>query len=273
VELAGMRKDVAFARQEHRLSERRACKLLSVERSSYRYEPRPDRNAELRAALIELAREKTQYGYRMLQDLLERQGHPASPMRIYRLYREERLMLRRLKRKRIARVPVASKVVRRNQEWAMDFVSDTLATGRGIRLLAVVDVHTRECISLEVDTSMSGQRVARCLEAVIERRGKPEALRCDNGPEFTSRHIMGWCEEKQIQLIHIQPGKPMQNGHVESFNGRLRAECLNANWFRNLIDAKAKINAWREEYNGERPHSSLVTARQMSLRRSWNPQL
>ena len=139
----------------------------------------------------------------------------------------------------------------------MDFACDTLATGRGIRVLAVVDAFTRENLSLEVDTSLSSRRVTRSLEDVIEHRGKPEAIRCDNGPELTSRHFLSWCEERKIQLIHIQPGRPMQNGHVESFNGRLRDECLNANWFRNLMDARAKIGAWRDEYNGERPHSSL----------------
>jgi putative transposase len=186
-----------------------------------------------------------------------RRDHPASVMRIYRLYRAEGLAVRRLKRKRLSRVAVASHVVRSNQEWALDFACDTLATGRGIRVLAVVDAFTRENLSLEVDTSLSSRRVTRSLEAVVERRGKPEAIRCDNGPELTSRHFLSWCEERKIQLIHIQPGRPMQNGHVESFNGRLRDECLNANWFRNLLDARAKISAWRDEYNGERPHSSL----------------
>jgi putative transposase len=123
--------------------------------------------------------------------------------------------------------------------------------------LAVVDAFTRENLSLEVDTSLSSRRVTRSLEGVIERRGKPESIRCDNGPELTSRHFLSWCEERNIQLIHIQPGRPMQNGYVESFNGRLRDECLNANWFRNLMDAGAKITAWRDEYNGERPPSSL----------------
>jgi putative transposase len=166
-------------------------------------------------------------------------------------------MVRRLKRKRLARVPVASHVIRPNQEWALDFVADALATGRGIRALTVVDAFTRENLSLDVDTSLSSRRVTRALEAVIERRGMPEAIRCDNGPELTSRHFLSWCEERKIQLIHIQPGRPMQNGHIESFNGRLRDECLNANWFHNLADARAKIRAWRDEYNGERPHSSL----------------
>jgi putative transposase len=257
MELAGVRKDVAFACEQFEMSERQACKLLEVNRGSYRYEPRPDRNAKLREALVILARQKPRYGYRRLHALLERRDHPASVMRVYRLYRAEGLAVRRLKRKRLSRIAVASSVVRSNQEWALDFACDTLANGRGIRVLAIVDAFTRENLSLEVDTSLSSHRVTRSLEAVIERRGKPEAIRCDNGPELTSRHFLSWCEERKIQLIHIQPGRPMQNGHVESFNGRMRDECLNANWFRNLMDARAKIGAWREEYNGERPHSSL----------------
>jgi putative transposase len=141
---------------------------------------------------VELARKKPQWGYRMLGDALKRQGHQVSVMRIYRLYRTAGLKLRRLKKKRLIRTPAASHVIRRNQEWAVDFVHDTLATGRGIRVLAVVDTFTRECVSLEVDSSMSGQRVTRTLEAVIERRGSPESIRCDNGPEFTSRHFVAW---------------------------------------------------------------------------------
>jgi putative transposase len=253
-----MRTDVAFACESFaKVSERRACKLMGVDRGSYRYEPRADRNGELREALVVLARQKPRYGYRRLHALLTRRDHPASVMRIYRLYRAEGLAVRRLKRKRLSRVAAVTHVVRSNQEWALDFVCDTLATGRGIRVLAVVDAFTRENLSLEVDTSLSSRRVTRSLEEVIEQRGKPEAIRCDNGPELTSRHFLSWCEERKIQLIHIQPGRPMQNGHVESFNGRLRDECLNANWFRNLADARAKITAWRDEYNGERPHSSL----------------
>jgi putative transposase len=176
---------------------------------------------------------------------------------VYRLYRKEGLTVRRLRRKRLSRVAVASHLVRSNQEWALDFVCDALATGRGIRVLTVVEAFTRENLSLEVDGNLSSLRVTRALEAVIERRGKPAAIRCDNGPELTSRHFLSWCEERKIQLIHIQPGRPMQNGHVESFNGRLRDEGLNANWFRNLVDAREKIAAWRDEYNSQRPYSSL----------------
>ncbi len=248
---------MAFAMEQFQMTERRACKLVALDRSSYRYEPRPDRNAALRQELVSLARQKPRYGYRRLHALLIRRGFPVSAQRLYRLYRTEGLMVRRLKRKRLSRVPVASHLVRSNQEWALDFVSDSLATGRGIRVLAVVDSFTRENLSLETDTSLSSRRVTRSLEQVIERRGMPETIRCDNGPELTSRHFLSWCEERKIQLIHIQPGRPMQNGHVESFNGRLRDECLNANWFRTVADARAKISAWRDEYNGERPHSSL----------------
>jgi putative transposase len=183
-----MRTDVAFSIEHYRMSERQACKLVDMDRSSYRYEPQPDHNAELRAELEVLARKKPQWGYRMLGEVLNKHGHRASPMRIYRLYSAAGLKLRRLKKKRLIRTPAASHVIRRNQEWAVDFVHDTLATGRGIRVLAAVDTYTRECISLEVDSSMSGQRVTRTLETVIQQRGQPESIRCDNGPEFTSWH-------------------------------------------------------------------------------------
>jgi len=240
------------------VSERRACKLLEMDRSSYRYEPQMDRNAALREELIRLARQKPRYGYRRLGVLLARRGYPANHKRLYRIYREEHLAVRRLKRKRLVRpsAPVAV-LVRANQEWSMDFVMDGLATGRVLRMLTVVDSYTRECLAIEVDSCLSSRRVTRVLEWVIEQRGTPEAIRCDNGPEFTSRHFLAWCEDRRIALLHIQPGRPMQNGYIESFNGRLRDECLNANWFATMTDARQKIEAWRQEYNNERPHSSL----------------
>jgi putative transposase len=244
---------------EHQYSERQACKLLSIDRSTYRYQPRQDHNAELREKLIALARQKPRYGYRRLCALLERDGTKASPQRVYRIYSAEHLAVRRLKRKRVVRpAPQDPLLSRPNQEWAIDFVSDGLATGRGLRMLTVVDSYTRECPGIEVDTSLCSRRVTRALEWAIDLRGKPETIRCDNGPEFTSRHFLAWCEEKGISLLHIQPGKPMQNGHVESFNGRFRDECLNHNWFTTVVDAKEKIERWRMEYNAERPHSSLA---------------
>ena len=243
---------------EHGVSERRACKLLEMDRSSYRYEPQPDRNAALREELIRLARQKPRYGYRRLGVLLERRGYRANHKRLYRIYREEHLAVRRLKRKRLMRaaVPVAT-LVRANQEWSIDFVMDGLATGRVLRMLTAVDGYTRECLAIEVDSCLSSRRVTRVLDWVIQQRGTPAAIRCDNGPEFTSRHFLAWCEDRKIALVHIQPGRPMQNGWIESFNARLRDECLNANWFTTMADARQKIDAWRQEYNQERPHSSL----------------
>ena len=144
-----------------------------------------------------------------------------------------------------------------NQEWALDFLHDAVECGRAIRVLSVVDAYTRECLALEVDTSFASRRVTRVLDAIVAERGQPKAIRCDNGPELTSRHFLAWCVERQIELVHIQPGKPTQNAHVESFHGRLREECLTVSWFQNLFDARRKIAAWKIEYNEERPHSSL----------------
>lgn len=253
-----MRRDVALVMAEHDLSERQACKLLEVDRTSYRYAPRPDGNAGLRQALIELAKQKPRFGYRRLGVLLAKRDWKANPKRIYRLYREEHLAVGRLKRKRLQRAaPAVSTLTGANQEWAIDFVTDSLATGRGFRALTIVDSYTRECPAIEADSCLSAHRVTRVLERVIEERGAPKAVRCDNGPEFTSRHFLGWCEERKIPLVFIEPGRPMQNGPIESFNGRFRDECLNANWFTTLADAKRKIEAWREDYNTERPHSAL----------------
>ncbi len=139
----------------------------------------------------------------------------------------------------------------------MDFAHDAVESGRAIRVLSVVDAYTRECLALEVDTSFASRRVTPVLEEIVAERGAPAAIRCENGPELTSRHFVAWCIERQIELVHIEPGKPMQNGHVESFHGRLREEYLNVSWFGNLLDARWKIGAWRREYNEERPHSSL----------------
>jgi putative transposase len=249
---------VAFAEQEKGLSERRACRLLELDRSSYRYQAVVDGDVELRGKLLELARQKPRYGYRRLHVLLQRQGQAVNVKRIYRLYREDGLMVRRQRRKRLVRsMPAEPRLQRANQEWAMDFIIDGLASGRMVRILSVVDAYTRECLALEADTSLGSGRVIRVLERLIAERGAPQSLRSDNGPEFTSRRMIGWVEENKITLIHIQPGKPMQNGHVESFHGRLRDECLNAHWFRTLNDVRTTLEKWRQEYNCERPHSGL----------------
>jgi len=225
--------------------------------TTYRY--RSLRTDEpLRTRLVELAREKPRFGYRRLQVLLRRSGEQVNHKRLHRVYREAGLAIRRKKRKHCVREgkPLVVRTSA-NQEWALDFVHDAVECGRTIRVLSVVDAYTRECLALEVDTSFASRRVTRVLEAIVAERGQPLAIRCDNGPELTSRHFLAWCVERQIELVHIQPGKPTQNGRVESFHGRLREECLSVSWFQNLFDARRKIAAWRKEYNEERPHSSL----------------
>jgi putative transposase len=212
----------------------------------------------LRTRLVELAREKPRFGYRRLHVLLERSGERVNHKRVHRVYREAGLRIRRKKRKHCVREgkPLVARTAA-NQEWALDFVHDAVECGRAIRVLSVVDAYTRECLALEVDTSFASRRVTRVLDGIVAARGVPLAIRCDNGPELTSRHFLAWCVERQIELIHIQPGKPTQNARVESFHGRLRDECLSVSWFQNLFDARRKIAAWRIEYNEERPHSSL----------------
>ena len=178
--------------------------------------------------------------------------------RVHRVYREAGLSIRRKKRKHCVRAGQPLRAcTAANQEWALDFVHDAVESGRAIRVLSVVDAYTRECLALEVDTSFASRRVTRVLERIVAERGTPQTIRCDNGPELTSRHFLAWCIERKIELVHIQPGRPMQNGRVESFNGRMREECLNVSWFGNLFEARGKIAAWRQEYNQERPHSSL----------------
>ncbi len=178
--------------------------------------------------------------------------------RVYRVYREAGLCLKRKKRKHCVRTGAAHvRLTAANQEWALDFAHDVLAAGRSIRLLSIVDAFTRECLALEVDTGFASRRVTRVPNQIIAVRGKPLAIRCDNGPELTSRHILAWSVDSKIELRHIQPGKPTQNAYVESFHGRLREECLRLRWFTNLFDARRKIANWKAEYNEERPHSSL----------------
>jgi putative transposase len=222
--------------------------------SSYRYQTtRCD--DELRTRLVELAREKPRFGYRRLHVLLFRAGEAVNHKRVHRVYREAGLSLRRKKRKHCVRVgqPLVVRTAA-NQEWALDFVHDAVECGRAIRVLSVVDAYTRECLALEVDTSFASRRVTRVLEAIMVERGQPGSIRCDNGPEFTSRHFLCGMEQKIEGAYSTGEADPPR---VESFHGRLREECLNGSWFQNLFDAKRKIAAWRTEYNEERPHSSL----------------
>jgi putative transposase len=208
---------------------------------------------------MELAKERPRFGYRRLGVLLRREGYVANHKRVYRLYKKGNLALRRKNRKRLAsasRVPLPQPV-RPNQVWAMDFVHDTLADGRKFRTLNIVDVYTRECRAIEVDTSLGGQRVVRVLERLKEEHGTPERLMMDNGPEFTGKALDEWAYSQKVGLEFIRPGKPMENGYIESFNGKFRDECLNSHWFMSMEDARQIIEGWRCDYNEERPHSSL----------------
>jgi putative transposase len=253
-----MRAEVGYLRSTFGPSERRACGLLEMAVSSYRYRSRRRGDEELRSKLVALAGEKPRFGYRRLQVLLQQRGERVNPKRVWRVYREAGLCVKRKRRKRLLRAGRPATVLSApNQEWALDFVHDVLGTGQRVRVLSVLDAYTRECLALEVDTSFASRRVTRVLERLIAERGRPENLRCDNGPELTSRHFLAWCVEQKIQLVHIEPGRPMQNGRVESFQGKFRDECLNVSWFRNRWEARAKVESWRQEYNQERPHSSL----------------
>ncbi|MGH7734375.1 MAG: IS3 family transposase [Gemmatimonadales bacterium] len=245
--------------EQLQLSERRACRVIPAHRSSQRYQKQAESEPSVRRRLLELAAERKRFGYERLHLLLRREGLVVNHKRVLRLYREEGLALRRRKRRRLParlRQPLAKPTAVR-QHWSMDFVRDTLAEGRVIRMLTVVDDYSRQCLAIEVDGSLPGARVVRVLERLAEECGLPAAIRTDNGPEFAGRALDQWAYEKGVRLEFIQPGKPMQNGYIESFNGRLRDECLNENWFLSLPDARRIIEAWRRDYNSFRPHTAL----------------
>jgi putative transposase len=243
----------------HQLGVTRACGLIGISRSLYRYtSTRPD-DAALTERLTTLAGQKRRYGYRRLHVLLCREGWRINRKRTYRVYHEAGLMVRRRKRKRIAGIERQEKVIASapNQSWSMDFVSDGFVDGRRLRCLNIVDDFTKECLAMEVDTSLPGRRVVSVLERLEECRGLPQSVTVDNGPEFISRALDEWAYRQKLQLRFIEPGKPQQNAYIESFNGKFRDECLNEHWFLSMRHAREVIAAWRKEYNAERPHSSL----------------
>jgi putative transposase len=232
---------------------------VELNRASARYQRRRRDDEPLRERLRELAAERRRFGYRRLHVLLVREGWAVNHKRVYRVYREEGLRVEERKRKRRAareRVPLAAPT-RPNQGWSMDFMADALATGRRLRTLNIVDEYTREALAIEVDTSLPGVRVVRVLEQLRQQGRKPEWMVTDNGPEFTGRALDQWAYEHGVQLETIRPGRPMENGYIESFNGKMREECLNENWFVDLADARERIAAWRVDYNTRRPHSAL----------------
>jgi len=259
VKPSARRRAVGFLVEAFGASQRRVCKVIGIGRSSCRYTSTKEEPVGLLSDLRDLAVERPRFGYRRLHALLKRRGHRVNHKRVYRLYKAENLAVRRRKRKRIAAQirTVPAPPQRPNERWSIDFVSDSLGNGKRFRALTVVDAFTRECLAIEVDTSLPGLRVVRTLERIIEERGLPTTIFSDNGPEFTGVAMDQWAAQRGIHQHFIRPGKPMENGYIESFNGKLRDECLSGNWFISLADAKAKIEAWRNDFNFFRPHSSL----------------
>jgi transposase InsO family protein len=256
---AAKREAVAHLRDTLEMSERRACSLVAADRTMIRYRSRRPPESELRSRLRELANRRRRFGYRRLFILLRREGEPSGINRIYRLYREEGLTVRKRRARRRAvgtRAPILVEA-KANARWSLDFVHDQFALGRRFRVLNIVDDVTRECLAAIPDTSISGRRVARELTMLMETRGKPSMIVSDHGTEFTSNAILGWATDHRVEWHFIAPGKPMQNGFVESFNGRMRDELLNETLFLNLDHARLLIGAWVTDYNTARPHSSL----------------
>ena len=258
------REMISHLTSQYQVSQRRACKVIGINRTTIRYRPqrqaaRVQRSSGVTLRLLELASLRPRFGYRRLGVLLRREGYVANHKQVYRLYQQHHLALRRKGRKRRAACHRAPQTVpvRANQVWAMDFMQDTLADGRKFRTLNVVDVYTRECRAIEVDTSLPGARVVRVLERLGEAHGTPERIIIDNGPEFTSKALDVWAYARKVDLAFIKPGRPMENGYIESFNGKFRDECLNGHWFISLPDARSLIEAWRCDYNEARPHSAL----------------
>jgi putative transposase len=250
---------VRFWREGLRLSERRACTLIGLDRSTHRYRRRADRNVELRQRLRELAEQRRRFGYRRLHVLLCREGRVVNKKRVQRLYQHEGLSLRgRRRKKRYAGLRVVLPGPdAANQRWSMDFMTDALADGRRFRLLNIVDDWTRECLAIEVGRSLTGRNVITVLEKIAMRRGYPAAIVSDNGPEFCSRAVDEWAHRVGIKLQFIRPGKPVENAFIESFNGKCRDECLNERLFLTIEQARIATETWRVDYNQVRPHSAL----------------
>ncbi|HHA1259768.1 TPA: IS3 family transposase [Enterobacter asburiae] len=254
------REAVEFMCDATGLSQRRACRLTGLSLSTCRYKAqRPAADAHLSGRITELALERRRFGYRRIWQLLRREGLHVNHKRVYRLYHLNGLgVKRRRRRKGLAteRLPLLRPEAP-NLTWSMDFVMDALATGRRIKCLTCVDDFTKECLTITTAFGISGVQVTRILDSIALFRGYPATIRTDQGPEFTCRALDQWAYEHGVELRLIQPGKPTQNGFIESFNGRFRDECLNEHWFSDIVHARKTINDWRQDYNECRPHSSL----------------
>lgn len=241
------------------MSERRACSVVGCDRMTVRYRSRRPDDPVLRARLVALAKERRRFGYRRLLIFLRREGFVVNHKRLFRLYREERLVVRKRggrKRALGTRTPIPGAVLP-NDRWSLDFVSDQFVSGRRFRILGIFDDCTRECLAAVADVSLSGRRVARELDLLIAARGRPRSIISDNGTELTSNAILAWTAESKVDWHYIAPGKPTQNAFIESFNGRLRDEFLNETLFTSLMQARLALEEWRGDYNTVRPHSGI----------------
>ncbi len=255
-----MRKEaVKYAVSNLGRSARKACHLVGLNRACYQYRPVARHDHVLRQKIRELALKRHRFGSPRIHLLLRREGILINHKRTERIYREEGLSLRKRPRRKIAAAVriTLQKPTAPNEMWSMDFVMDSIVTGRKFRALAIVDQYSRECPAIEVDTSLGGSRVVAVLDRLAEIRGLPQSITMDNGPEFAGRRLDQWAYRSGVKLNFIRPGKPIENAYAESFIGRLRDECLNENWFMNLRHAREVIEAWRSDYNTARPHSSL----------------
>lgn len=245
--------------QSHQFSQRRACKLVNLHRSVGRYKSRKKPDEAICQRIKEIAFERTRFGYRRIHHALKREGVKINHKKLFRIYRELGIKVKKRGNRKRCTGPRKPKIVAKsvNQVWSLDFMSDRLACGRRFRLLNVIDEFTRESLLMTIDTSISGSRVVRELEKLVAERGRPEQVISDNGTEFTSNSVLDWAAKESVEWHYISPGKPMQNGTVESFNGRVRDEFLNQNWFLSLEEAKELTKSWQEDYNTNRPHGSL----------------
>lgn len=244
------------------VSQRRVCLLLRLSRTACRYTPKRDEQLALRKRIVELARSRVRYGYKRIHVLLKREGIDVNKKRVHRLYCLEGLQIGKKRKRR--HVSSSARAVHErlsatkpNESWAMDFVSEQLQCGHRIRILAIIDTYSRECLCLHVGNSLGAVEVVECLNRIAYKKGFPKRVYCDNGSEFAGRLVDLWAYQNNVKLVFSRPGKPTDNAFVESFNGSLRDECLNCHWFSSLNDAKLKLQAWAKDYNESRPHKAL----------------
>lgn len=262
VSLPARRTAVEELRERERYSQRQACALVGIWRSSFRYEPRPESEEEknLRERIRRLAYQHKRYGCRRIRVMLRRDGWKVNKKRVHRIWKEEGLQLPRRRRKRRAlgaKGEVVPKALYKNHVWTYDFIEDRTETGSRLRILAVVDEYTRECLAIEVGRSFDSLKVIRCLEWLFLTKGVPEYIRSDNGPEFVAKAVREWLGKNGSKTLYIEPGSPWENGYMESFLGKFRDECLNMEVFGNVREAQIVVEGWKEEYNERRPHSAL----------------